>query len=511
MEPLGTLGADALPGQAHRVGGVPSGPRLADPHRRQMPQGQAQAGEPRGGQGMNELDALMWQEWIWCVLQFVGPMFLRYYPFRKKLKIPLWALAAITAAVWGGIALCLAVFGYSPENSMNLYCSAAILIFFPLSCIIIKERFVKHFFVYLMSYNLMTVSIGVSQFVMQRLDNNLLAGNLATLAFYLVTYPLIFRFLRRNLEPVMDVDDPKVWKIAWVPMALFYLVIAVATPGMLNARRVSYVLTRTLVGLLCASFCIILVICLRYAREQAAKEEALARVQGLADMKEEFLHNLSHELQMPITVVSGFAQLTGRMMDDEEIDRAAVRDNMRRVDSEAGRMERLVVQLLDAAAIENGSFSLNRRGADMAELLDTVARVHFPVMDNHGNTVTVDTPPDLPWIYGDRERLLQVLLNLVSNAVKHTEGGGVSLSAQVEGDMVAVAVKDTGAGIAPELLPQLFERYPQNRATGGNGLGLYICGQIVKAHGGQIKVESKAGEGTAVRFTVPALEREVTG
>lgn len=123
----------------------------------------------------------------------------------------------------------------------------------------------------------------------------------------------------------MDVDAPKVWKIAWVPMALFYLVIAVATPGMLNARRVSYVLTRTLVGLLCASFCIILVICLRYAREQAAKEEALARVQGLADMKEEFLHNLSHELQMPITVVSGFAQLTGRMMDDGEIDRAAGR------------------------------------------------------------------------------------------------------------------------------------------------------------------------------------------
>lgn len=458
---------------------------------------------------MSDLDSLMWQEWLWCVLQFVGPMFLRYYPFRKKLKIPLWALAAITVAVWGGIALSLVVFGYSPQYSMSIYCSVAILIFFPLSCAIIKERFVKHFFVYLMSYNLMTVSIGFSQFVMQRLGNNLMAGNLATLGFYLATYPLIFRFLRRDLVPVMDVDDPKVWKIAWAPMALFYLVIAVATPGMLNAQRVSYVLTRTLVGLLCASFCIILVICLRYAREQAVKEEALARARGLADMKEEFLHNLSHELQMPITVVSGFAQLTGRMMEDAEIDRAAVRDNMRRVDSEAGRMERLVVQLLDAAAIENGSFTLGRRPTGIGALLDTVARVHFPVMDNHGNTVTVDAPPDLPPIYGDQERLLQVLLNLVSNAVKHTEGGSVTLSARAEGNMVAVTVKDTGAGIAPELLPQLFERYPKNRAAGGNGLGLYICGQIVEAHGGQINVESKAGEGTAVRFTIPALEQEV--
>ena len=459
---------------------------------------------------MSETNALMWQEWLWCVLQFVGPMLLRYYPFRKKLRIPVWALAAITAAVWGGIALCLAVFGYSPEISMNLYCSVAILIFFPLSCIIIQERFVKHFFVYLMSYNLMTVSIGVSQFVMQRLGGNLLAGNIATLAFYFLTYPFIFRFLRRELEPVMDVDDPKVWKIAWAPMALFYLVVAVATPGMLNAQRVSYVLTRTLVGLLCAVFCIILVICLRYAREQAVKEEALARARGLADMKEDFLHNLSHELQLPITVVSGFAQLTGRMMDDEVIDRAAVRDNMRRVDSEAGRMERLVVQLLDAAAIENGSFILNRRPTDIAELLDTVARVHFPVMDNHGNTVTVDAPSDLPPIHGDRERLLQVLLNLVSNAVKHTEGGSVSLSARAEGSMAAVTVQDTGEGIAPELLPQLFGRYPQNRAAGGNGLGLYICAQIVQAHGGRINVESRAGAGTTVRFTIPIESAEYT-
>lgn len=457
---------------------------------------------------MKETSTVMWLEWLWCVLQFVGPMFLRYYPFRKKLKIPLWALGTIIAAVWGGIALCLAIFGYSPDYSINIYCSVAILIFFPLSCVIIKDKFVKHFFVYLMSYNLMTVSIGISQFVMQRMGGNLLAGNLATLVFYLVTYPFIFRFLRRELEPVMDVDDPTVWKIAWVPMALFYLVIAVATPGMLNAQRVGYVLTRTLLGLLCATFCIILVICLRHAREQAAKEEALTRVQGLADMKEEFLHNLSHELQMPITVVSGFAQLTGRMMEDAEIDRAAVRDNMRRVDSEAGRMERLVVQLLDAAAIENGSFTLNRRPMDMAELLDTVARVHFPVMDNHGNTVTVNVPPGLPRIFGDQERLLQVLLNLVSNAVKHTEGGSVALTARAEENSVAVTVRDTGEGIAPELLPNLFQRYPKNRAAGGNGLGLYICAQIVEAHGGKITVESKAGKGTAVRFSIPAMEQE---
>ncbi|RGY97966.1 sensor histidine kinase [Clostridium sp. AM58-1XD] len=255
--------------------------------------------------------------------------------------------------------------------------------------------------------------------------------------------------------------------------------------------------------------CVRLVICLRHAREQANQENEAARVRELADLKEEFLHNLSHELQMPITVVSGFAQLTGRMMDDKLIDRAAVRDNMRRVDSEAGRLERLVMQLLDAAAIENGSFTLNCREMDIAELLNTVACVHFPVMDNHGNTVAVDVPPGLLHLYGDQERLLQVLLNLMSNAVKHTESGSILLSARLEGSSVAVTVRDTGEGIAPELLPQIFERYPKNRAAGGNGLGLYICAQIVQAHGGQITVESKIGKGTAVRFTVPIMKWEV--
>lgn len=72
----------------------------------------------------------MWMEWLWCVLQFVGPMFLRYYPFRKKLKISIWTLAVIVVSVWTGIALGLLIFGYSPDNSMNIYCSIAILIFF---------------------------------------------------------------------------------------------------------------------------------------------------------------------------------------------------------------------------------------------------------------------------------------------------------------------------------------------------------------------------------------------
>lgn len=244
----------------------------------------------------------------------------------------------------------------------------------------------------------------------------------------------------------------------------------------------------------------------RRAEEESRLEaEALRRA---GEMKEQFLGGLFHELQMPITVVSGFAQLTGRMMDDETLDRAAVKEYMRRTDDEAGRMERMVTQLLDAAAIESGSFALRRQPMDMAELLHTAARVHFPVMDTGENTVSVDAPPGLPLVCGDRERLLQVILNLLSNAVKHTRHGTITLSARAVGDEVLVSVADTGGGIAPELLPGLFTRYPQHREAGGNGLGLYIAAQIVQAHGGVITVESGAHKGTAVHFTIPTAGRE---
>lgn len=243
----------------------------------------------------------------------------------------------------------------------------------------------------------------------------------------------------------------------------------------------------------------------RRQEESRLEAETLRRV-GAA--KEEFLHNLSHELQAPVTVVSGFAQLTGRMMDDEPVDRAAVREGMRRIEGEADRMERLVAQLLDAAALESGSFTLRGEPFDAGELLETVARVHFPVMDAAGNAVVVQVTPGLPPVDGDRERILQVLLNLVSNAVRHTRGGTVTLAARAadEPGKVELAVADTGEGIAPELLPDLFERYPAHRSAGGNGLGLYIAAQIVEAHGGSIAAESEQGAGTAVRITLPAHE-----
>lgn len=448
----------------------------------------------------------MWMELLASFITFLGPLFMRYYPFRKKLRIPVWALGLTVVVVWAGVVAALLAFGYSEEHSADIYRNITFVLFFIMSCFVIRDRFVRHFFVYLISYTLMAVNIGIAQFAMVRLGGGFLTMILFTLLFDLLTYPVIFYFFRRMLEPVMDLDNTRIWNIIWVPPMLSAILVAVATPGMLGAAQISYVVIRSLLGLVSVITCAILVICLGHVREQARKENALARVQEVADMKEEFLHGLSHELQLPITVVSGFAQLTGDMMGDAAIDRDAVRENMRRVDSEAGRMERMVTQLLDAAAIENGSFALVRQPMDLPSLLETAAQNYFPLIDTgRHNTIEVKAAPGLPPVYGDRERLLQVVLNLISNSVKHTEGGRITLEAELEGTMVAVAVVDNGEGIPPELMPRLFTRYSVRRTPDSSGLGLYIAEQIINAHGGKISVESEPGRGTSVRFTIPAV------
>ncbi|WP_195267201.1 HAMP domain-containing sensor histidine kinase [Eubacterium sp. 1001713B170207_170306_E7] len=449
----------------------------------------------------------MWIELFANFLTFFGPLFLRYYPFRSRLRVPAWVIGLFVALVWGGVVAALLVFGYSGPRTVWLYRGITFVIFFISSCFFIRDRFVKHFFVYLICYTFMAVCIGIAQFVMVRTGGGYPAMIMATLVFDLVTYPFIFLFFRRVLEPVMDIDNTRIWNIIWVPPLLSCFLISVATPGMLDAQSVSYVAIRTLLGISSLATCSILVIALGHVREQARREAELTREREVSAMKQNFLHDLSHELQVPVTVVSGFAQLTGEMMDDPDIDRAAVRDNMRRVDSEAGRMERLVRQLLDAAAMENGSFTLNRQAVDLVPVLENAAKVHFPVLDGGGNTLRLSLPQDLPPVDGDRERLLQVVLNLLTNAAKHTRNGQITLSAQERHGQVEVAVADTGEGISPEAMSRLFKRYAKGGGPDSHGLGLYIADQIVKAHGGQIAVVSAPGKGTTVRLTLPVMER----
>ena len=236
----------------------------------------------------------------------------------------------------------------------------------------------------------------------------------------------------------------------------------------------------------------------RLRTEKDALEEA-------GKMKSEFLNNLSHELQMPLTVVSGYAQLTDDRLSSGNFDSGDLADNQKHIILEADKMERMVLQLLDVAKMERGSFSLSIADVSLSDLVQEFADGYFSMLDENGNRLEVLTDEVLPLVSCDTERIVQVLINLVSNACRHTKHGVITISVHRIEENVEISVSDTGEGIPDTIKPYLFTQFlsgAQGKAA-GTGLGLYICKKTVEAHGGTIWVESECGEGTTVRFSIP--------
>ena len=179
------------------------------------------------------------------------------------------------------------------------------------------------------------------------------------------------------------------------------------------------------------------------------------------------------------------------------------------IDEQADRMDSLIGDLLDAGRIETGTLSVAPEPSDVAVLVDQ-ARGTF-ISGGGRHTVRIDLPPDLPRVMADRQRLVQVLNNLLANAARHSpESAPIRIAAEREGLDVAVSVADEGRGIAPDQLGQLFRKYSTawDRAGGlGSGLGLAICKGLVEAQGGRIRAESGGvGLGARFTFTIPVAE-----
>ena len=260
------------------------------------------------------------------------------------------------------------------------------------------------------------------------------------------------------------------------------------------------------------AFCNALVLTIGHARTERSLSEAQRRELEIAEenamlekmnrLRGDFMRNIAHEMKTPLTVMSGYAQLTER-----QIRRDAVNEettvNLETIAREAGRLADMVTQLLDVtyhgAEGKNSVFS-------PGELLEDAAAVCRPILLKNQNCLETDCCTQRS-ITANKEALLQVLINLCINSNKHTSGGTVMIRAdEAEDGAMAFTVRDNGNGIAAEDLPYIFERgYSRD---GGNGLGLTICRDIIEAAGGSIAVERTGSEGTAIRFTVPAGKEE---
>ncbi len=243
-----------------------------------------------------------------------------------------------------------------------------------------------------------------------------------------------------------------------------------------------------------------------YRAEQESRIEA-SSLRKAKKMHEDFLRTLSHEMQLPLTTVSGYAQLTTQILvEDEMIDKVSMLDKMRVIDDEARKLSRQVAQLLDASAMENGTFKLYLQKVDINDLLKKIETQHFPTMNDGSLKLSISVQPNLPRAYADSDRLRGCILNLLSNAIKHTENGDILFDVKTVNSFIEISISDTGEGIPPELLSNLFQRYPEHRSNKGNGLGLYIVAQTIESHGGEISAKSKINEGTTITFTVPIWE-----
>ncbi len=228
----------------------------------------------------------------------------------------------------------------------------------------------------------------------------------------------------------------------------------------------------------------------------------------LDDARREFVANVSHELRTPLTNIRSYTETlldaVGELPLDTEKQFLGV------ISGESERMARIVTDLLTLSKLDYGRMELRMTRFFIGEMLQNVVNAMRLNAEESGHELYSETPESLPEISGDRERLEQVVVNILSNAVKYTPSGGhIWLKAeQTEKNEVCITVRDDGIGIPEEDVPRLFERFyrvdkARSRAAGGTGLGLAIAKEIVDQHDGQISLESVYGEGTTVTITLP--------
>ncbi|HEX6169220.1 MAG TPA: GAF domain-containing protein [Chitinophagaceae bacterium] len=239
------------------------------------------------------------------------------------------------------------------------------------------------------------------------------------------------------------------------------------------------------------------------------------------EAKSAFLSTVSHELRTPLTSVLGFAKIIRKRLEEKifpivdkkdlktEKTIGQISENLHVVISEGERLTHLINDVLDLAKIEAGKMEWNQESVSMSEVAERAIAATTSLFDQKALKLVKNIDTDLPDITGDRDKLIQVIINLISNSVKFTDKGSVTCSVVQQKDEIVVSISDTGIGIAPEDFDAVFEQFKQvggdtlTDKPKGTGLGLPICKEIVEHHGGRIWLESEVGKGSTFSFALP--------
>jgi signal transduction histidine kinase len=230
---------------------------------------------------------------------------------------------------------------------------------------------------------------------------------------------------------------------------------------------------------------------------------AVVELERLNRAKSDFVSIVSHEFRTPLTGIQGFSE----MMQSEDLTLDEMREYAGDINKDAHRLNRMITEMLDLDKMESGRMQLHREPLDLNAIVSESVELLRPNAPQHPLSLRLD--PLIGEMSGDRDKLTQVMANLLNNAVKYSPNGGeIVVSTRVEGDTAHVVVRDHGMGIPKEALDAIFERYgrvesPATRHIQGTGLGLPIVRQIVQLHGGTVWAESSVGEGSVFHVTLP--------
>jgi signal transduction histidine kinase/HAMP domain-containing protein len=232
----------------------------------------------------------------------------------------------------------------------------------------------------------------------------------------------------------------------------------------------------------------------------------VSREREIDEVKSALISTVSHELRTPLTLIHGFAELL--VLRDMPAERR--RSSAVEILDASRRLARLIDDLLSVSRMESGRLVLDPRPLDLAAVLERILSPFRAMAARH--TLRTKLPTSLPVVWGDPDKVEQILTNLVGNAIKYSPGGGeVLVTVEHDGDTVQVSVRDQGIGMSPRDMGQLFEKFyrvdrEEVRRTGGTGLGLYITKRLVEMHGGRLWAESWPGVGSVFRFTLPTSD-----
>jgi two-component system phosphate regulon sensor histidine kinase PhoR len=232
----------------------------------------------------------------------------------------------------------------------------------------------------------------------------------------------------------------------------------------------------------------------------------ITELKRLEDIRKDFVANVSHELRTPISSIKGYAET---LLDGKADNKDTVKEFLSIIYQDSNRLANLIDDLLDLSRIESGKMNMESEPLEILPIVNRCINVLGKSARDKSLSIKLDIPADFPKVLGDHKRLLQVLLNLLDNAVKYTpENGSIIVSAASNRETAQIDISDTGIGISERDLPRIFERFyrvdkARSRELGGTGLGLSIVKHIVQAHNGQVWVKSTLGRGSTFSFTIP--------